>query len=178
MTIDSPPRAVFSIDAPLQFGSAAQRYAQNFAALRLLRQLEAEGRESGDLTLDEQRTLAHYSAFGDSSLLSRAFPSDQKYRAQGEIAELLNEDEQASVKRTALTAFYTPISVIQAIWDALMRAGLATLNRVRIIEPSAGVGNFIAAMPTTLRDRAEIVAVELGRISGAMLRYLHPDARV
>jgi N12 class adenine-specific DNA methylase len=178
MTIDSPSGTVFSIDAPLQFGSAAQRYAQNLAALRLLRQLEAEHREIGDLTPDEQRTLAHYSAFGDSSLLSRVFPSQHQYRAQGEIAELLSDDEQASVKRTALTAFYTPIPIIQAIWDALMRAGLATLDPIRILEPSAGVGNFIAAMPMSIRSPADIFAIELDHMSGAMLRYLHPDVRV
>src|SRR5262245_24075633 len=115
MTIDSP-HAVFSIDALLSFGSAAQRYAHNLAALRLLRQLEAERREAGDLTPIEERTLAHYSAFGDSSLLARAFPAQHHYRAQGEIAELLTDDEQASVKRTALTAFYTPFPIIHAIW--------------------------------------------------------------
>jgi N12 class adenine-specific DNA methylase len=178
MTIDSPPRAIFSIDTPLEFGSASQRYTKNLAALRLLRQLEAERREPGALTPDEQRTLAHYSAFGVSSLLARAFPAQHQYHAQGEIAELLSEDEQASVKRTALTAFYTPIPVIQAIWDAFMRAGLAALDPIRILEPSAGVGNFIAAMPPDIRGRAEITAVELDRASGAILRYLHPDARV
>jgi hypothetical protein len=178
MTIDSPARAIFSIDEPLEFGSAAQRYAQNLAALRLLRQLKAEQREASDLTHEEQRTLAHYSAFGDSSLLARAFPAQHQYQARGEIAELLSADEQASVKRTALTAFYTPIPIIQAIWDALMRAGLGRLDPIRILEPSAGVGNFIAAMPRDIRGRAEITAVELDRAAGAILGYLHPDARV
>ena len=64
----------FATDCNLDdLGSTATKYDHNVAALRLLKELEAEGRT--EATLHEQTILSRYTGWGDSTLLKRAFPS-------------------------------------------------------------------------------------------------------
>jgi hypothetical protein len=53
-------------------GTTVTKYENNLAALRVLKELEAEGRE--EATLHEQTILSRYVGWGDSTLLGRAFP--------------------------------------------------------------------------------------------------------
>src|SRR5439155_4348356 len=67
------------IDTPaLTFTGTGDRYRKNVAAIQLLRQLQQEQRGPQDLSDAERFTLAHYSAFGESALLTRAFGDDSK----------------------------------------------------------------------------------------------------
>jgi len=56
---------VFDHDEKLDcLGGPKQRFLSNLAAIELLKRLEAEGRPPGNLTPDEQLTLARYSGWG------------------------------------------------------------------------------------------------------------------
>lgn len=168
-------------------GGPADRYARNVAALRLLRALETDGRDATQLSEAERLTLAHYTGFAEAAVLSRAFhdaaradpaAAGERFTPSDDLSALTTEDEQASIRRTALTAFYTPLPVVAVIWDALVRLGLGDLPRLRVLEPAAGTGNFLSLMPAALRARAEITAVELDQVTARVLALLHPDARV
>ncbi len=159
----------------LAYTGAADRFAKNIAALQLLHALETERRPA---TEDERRTLAHYSAFGESANLNKLFQWNQtesRYALHPEYAALLDAADAKHLRRTALTAFYTPVEVVQAIWRAVERLGIGTLPHPRIIEPALGVGHFISAMPPALRASAEITAVELDPLSARIARQIHPD---
>jgi hypothetical protein len=52
-------------------GSTVTEYDHNIAALRLLKELDAEGRDHA--TLHEQSILSRYPGWGDSTGLKRAF---------------------------------------------------------------------------------------------------------
>jgi N12 class adenine-specific DNA methylase/phospholipid N-methyltransferase len=166
-------------------GGAAARYTKNIAALQLLRKVLAAGRTPETLTYAEQLTLAQYTAFADSEVLNRAFvdaaktgeTTGERFSANESIAELVSEAAQATMRRTALTAFYTPLQVIEAIWEQINDMHDGT-SRLRILEPSAGVGNFLSMMPPALRENAEITAVELDITSAEILALLHPDVRL
>ena len=165
-------------ETDLIFNGSADRFTKNIAALRLLKDLETTSRPA---TREERLTLAHYSAFGDSALLNRLFRFDQarsRFVVQQGYEAFLSEDEAKALRRAALTAFYTPIDVVRAIWYAASRLGIGELEQPRIIEPAAGVGHFISAMPADLRARAEITAVELDPITARILRQIHPDISV
>jgi hypothetical protein len=61
-------------------GGLASRFKHNITAIKLLKRLEAECRPPGNLTPDEQLTLARYSAGAiprSSVIRSRKFPAVQ-----------------------------------------------------------------------------------------------------
>ena len=59
-------------------------------------------------------------------------------RIRDRLKELLSDDEFASQRHTVLTAFYTPASVIGAIYDALREAGIGQGRHARG-DPRAGL---------------------------------------
>ncbi len=182
-------------------GGAASRFRFNVAAIRLLKELEADTREPGALALEEQRILARYTGWGDSDVLNRAFPNGAYSwsRPCAELEELLTPDEIKSVLASSLNAHFTSPPIICAIYAALDHFGVApkTGDRVleldsgqsvslsssrhtklRILEPAAGVGHFFDAMPQALRANSERVAVEIDSLTGRILTQLYPQTKV
>jgi N12 class adenine-specific DNA methylase len=159
----------------LSFTGPGDRFAKNLAALQLVHQLEAEDRAATD---EERLVLAHYSAFGESALLNRLFrydPAISRYVLHDSYAAFLSSDDAKHLRAAALTAFYTPLDIVAAIWRAVLQLGLGSIEQPHIIEPAAGVGHFISAMPPGLRERAEITAVELDPVTARILGHIHPD---
>ncbi|HUZ57200.1 MAG TPA: hypothetical protein VMU83_00285 [Hanamia sp.] len=78
-----------------------------------------------------------------------------------------------SAKRSILNAHYAAYDIINAIYDGVEKAGFKSGN---ILEPSAGVGNFLAAMPIDMANNSEVTAVEMDRTSGKILQRLYPTA--
>ncbi|GAB4180474.1 MAG: hypothetical protein Fur005_42990 [Roseiflexaceae bacterium] len=157
---------------PLTFAGSADRYHKNMAALRLLRQLQQDERDPAMLTAEECRILAHYTAFGESQLVTRAIERDP------EFVQLTSANERHQIVQAALTAFYTPQDMLDTIWAALAPAVRHLPGTIRILEPAFGIGMFVATMPIDIRQRAAITAVELDLVSSALAGYLHPDVQL
>ena len=87
-------------DDALGVGTPGERFRNNIAAIRLLKQLEEENRFA---TPAEQEILSRYVGWGG---LADCF--DEKHSGYGELKALLSEDEYASARESTLTAFYTP----------------------------------------------------------------------
>lgn len=123
------------------------RWDANIAALRVLKQMEAEGRTA---TPSEQAILAHYSGFGDTSF-EPGFVSYTRepawQRRKDELRELVTEDEYRSIERSRLNAFYTSPEVIESTWDGLRDLGADRADNLKVLEPSAGSGRFLAYQP-------------------------------
>ncbi|MBK9941559.1 MAG: group II intron reverse transcriptase domain-containing protein [Kouleothrix sp.] len=79
------------------------------------------------------------------------------------------------LRRAALTAFYTPLPVVRVLWEAIAQLGFRNVPSFRMLEPAAGIGNIISAMPPQLRALAQITAIELEPLSARMLGHIHPD---
>lgn len=157
------------------FTGPQDRFQKNLAALKLLHTLATTGREP---SLEERRILAHFSAFGESAHLNRLFRYDQaqrRYVLAPSYQPFLTEEEGHHLRKAALTAFYTPLDLVSVIWQALLHLGLGALDRPHILEPTAGIGHFIAAMPADLRARSAITAVECDPLAARIFGYLHPD---
>ncbi|PYS88053.1 MAG: hypothetical protein DMF64_21560 [Acidobacteria bacterium] len=164
-------------------GSTATKYDHNVAALRLLKELEAEGRT--EATLHEQTVLSRYTGWGDSTLLKRAFPHgiSSHLPPSEELKELLTGEELKALRASSLNAHYTSLAVIRAIYAGLGHTGLHRLSevrgsRLRVLEPAAGIGHFIGAMPKEFRDASEWAAVELDPLSARITKMLYPNAKV
>ncbi len=153
-------------DDALGVGTPSERYANNIAAIRLLKKLEDENRLA---TPEEQEVLSRYVGWGG---LADCF--DERHSKYAELKALLTEDEYAAARESTLTAFYTPPVVIRAIYQALTNMGFKTGN---ILEPSCGTGNFIGMTPETLAD-SRIYGVELDSISGRIAQQLYQTSSI
>jgi N12 class adenine-specific DNA methylase len=172
-----------SADNLEDLGSTATKYDNNVAALRLLKELEAEGRT--EATLHEQTVLSRYTGWGDSTLLKRAFPHgiSSHLPPSEELKELLTGEELKALRASSLNAHYTSLAVIRAIYAGLGHSGLHLLSgvrgaKLRVLEPAAGIGHFIGAMPKEFRDASEWAAVELDPLSARITKMLYPNAKV
>ncbi len=162
-------------------GTTSTKYENNINALRILKELEAENRS--EATLHEQTVLSRYTGWGDGTVLKRAFPNgvSPHLPPSEELKELLTSEEIKALRASSLNAHYTAIPVIRAIYTGLCYAGLHLLPagaRLRVLEPAAGIGHFIGAMPKELRERSDWAAVELDTLSPRITRLLYPKARV
>src|SRR5437868_3886250 len=96
-------------------GTTVTKYENNLAALRILKELEAERR--AEATLHEQSILSKYVGWGDSALLKRAFPNganSMHLPPAEELKELLSVEEIKALRASSLNAHYTTIPVIRA----------------------------------------------------------------
>ncbi|MGH9938536.1 MAG: hypothetical protein ACREAM_20035, partial [Blastocatellia bacterium] len=168
------------VDDLADLGGPVSRFNHNVTAIKLLKSLEAEGRERGDLAPDEQRTLARYSGWGDNEALNRLFPYSAHLGLpiHPELDGILTDDERDKITASALNAHYTALPIIGAIYDALDHLGIGALPSLRVLEPAAGIGHFFGAMPAEIEAKAERVAVELDSITARILRYLYPYVKV
>ncbi len=182
-------------------GGAVSRFKHNLAAIALLKKLEAESRELGALVCEEQQILSRHTGWGDSDVLKHAFPNGaySYSRPCPDLEELLTPDEIKSLLASSLNAHYTCLPIIRAIYTALDHFGVIPQNegrvleidsgrsvsvattrrsQLRILEPAAGVGHFLGAMPPALTANSERVAVEIDLLSGRILERLYPQTRV
>ncbi len=152
-------------DDDLGHGGPKAKFAANIAAIRLLKQLEAENRYA---TPEEQETLSQYVGWGG---ISQAFDENNpQWSAEyEELKSLLTTEEYASARGSVLNAFYTSPTVIKAMYDALANMGFVKGN---ILEPSCGVGNFMGLLPDSMSG-SRMYGVELDSITGRIAKQLY-----
>lgn len=168
-SINLPPPSLFKIPINLKENSIGLKvkYQENINAIKLLKQLEDDNRVA---TEDEKIILAKYNGWGG---LSKAFEenSEQYY----ELQELLTPEEFRSARESSLTSFYTEPYIIDFMYKALQRFGIN--NKCRILDPSAGVGNFIGRIPDELKN-SKITAIEKDNLTGRLLKKIYDTADV
>jgi hypothetical protein len=89
-------------------GGPKQRYLSNVAAIKLLKQLEAEGRPQGNLTPDEQQTLVSYGGWGDTEVFSHSCTRKSHYEIEhcGNLKGLLIKAKITSLRPSSLNSHY------------------------------------------------------------------------
>ena len=158
-------------------GGVKTKYKNNVEAIKLLKQLEAEGRQA---TPAEQEVLANYVGWGGLSPVfninynGEAIDSAWTKEAK-ELKELLTDEEYKAARASTTTAFYTPVSVIKNIYGALERLGF---KGGKILEPSMGTGNFFGVMPESMRSKSSLNGVELDPLTGRIAKQLYQKANV
>ena len=153
-------------DDALGHGTPSEKYAANAAAIRTLKQIEAEERLA---TPEEQEALSRYVGWGG---LADCFEETSPHYQ--ELKSLLDEDEYAAARASSLTAFYTPPVVIRGIYKALSQMGFQQGN---ILEPSCGTGNFLGLLPADMAG-SKTYGVELDSISGRIAQQLYQNASI
>lgn len=142
-------------------------------AIEVLRDLDDSGREPTD---DDIRALAAYAGWGGAQ---KAFEEDGADPAWSEIntrlGELLTDAEYADARSSTLTAFYTPRPVVDAMWQALGKAGFGQdpKHPDMVLEPGCGTGNFIRSTPAG--SSYGFTGIEADPISAGIARHLCAD---
>ena len=159
-------------------GTPVARWNANIAAIRTLKELEAEGRPA---TPAEQAVLAKYSGFGDSAF-EQGFGHYSKEPAWEErkatLKELVSGEEYEAIEQSRLNAFYTSPEVIKTMWQGLEHLGADKIPNPKVLEPSAGSGRFLALQPPGMAARSERTAVELDNLTAGIAKHLYPNASV
>lgn len=162
------------LDPDLQAtGSSLERARANVRAIEVLRDLDDSVREPTD---DDIRALAAYAGWGGAQ---KAFEEDGTDPAWSEIntrlSELLTDAEYADARSSTLTAFYTPRPVVDAIWQALGKAGFGQdpKHPDMVLEPGCGTGNFIRSTPAG--SSYGFTGIEADPISAGIARHLCAD---
>lgn len=169
--IDSEVPENFRItDAEIGIGTPKERFKANVKAIETLKIIEHENRPATD---DEKIILSNYVGWGG---LSEAFDNynDGWKEEYEELKELLDESEYDAALSSVNSAFFTPPSVIDAIYSVLENNGL---TEGRILEPSCGIGNFFGRLPFSMSD-CELHGVEIDSISGRIAQTLYPRADI
>lgn len=163
------------------------RYRDNVSALRLIHQLNQEGRFA---TKEEQEVLSRYvgwggldGAFGELAYNRETRKSEMRAKSgwEKEFRELrqlvadgiITEEEYRGMSESTKNAHYTSMEVISAMYDGLKKLGF---QGGRMLEPSSGVGNFVGGMPADMTASVKSwTMVELDRLTGQIAKYLYPN---
>jgi hypothetical protein len=177
-----------SLSAPYENRTFSKKvkYQDNVAAMDLLIKLDTQHRNASP---EEQTTLAKYVGWGGLKeiLLDPTNDTEWKIASDIELRSFVNDvynrfnilDADGSqgllqaAKRSIINAHYTSYDIINAIYDGVQKAGFKGGN---ILEPSAGIGNFLAAMPIDMANSSEVTAIEMDRTTGKILQRLFPTA--
>ena len=146
------------------------RFRRNVEAIRVLEECEFDNRFA---TPEEQQVLAQYVGWGG---IPEAFDENNTAWADEftELYGLLSPEEYQSARESTLTAFYTPLVVISAIYKAMEQMGFKEGN---ILEPSCGIGNFIGMLPQSM-ENSRVYGVEIDKISAGIAQQLYQRSSI
>ena len=164
----------------------SKKYADNISAIETLLTILKENRKA---TPEEKTILSKYVGFGGLKEILQDPDNnnswkDGKYRDQVRriielskgFDELTNSDDTLNkIRGSILNAHFTSDTVISAIYKGLNKLGFKS---GRILEPSAGIGNFITYMPESIKGKSNISAVELDKLTGNILKAIHDNTYV
>ncbi len=152
-------------------GGAKSKFRDNIEAIKVLNNLRKN--ESKLATEEEQKILAKYVGWGG---LAQAFDesNEQWQKEFTELKELLSPSDYTEARRSTQDAHFTSETIIKGMYQGLARLGVnQSTEHLQILEPSAGIGNFIGLKPETFK--ADFYTVEQDSTSADILKYLYPE---
>lgn len=161
-------------DGEIASGGLRTKFERNLAAIELLRALEEEDRPA---TAQEQEVLARYVGWGAMPGAFNPWGDRGTFTKEdyNRLRQVLSDEEFEAARRSTLNAHFTAGWVVQSMYEGLERMGF---EGGRVLEPAAGIGNFIGLMPERMRSGSHITAVELDSLSARILQKLYPNAAV
>ena len=147
-----------------------ERFHRNYAAITVLKRCQEENRFA---TPDEQIILSKYVGWGGipEAFDERAGSWQTEF---GMLKNILTPEEYASARESTLTAFYTPPTVINAVYKVMKQLGFREGN---ILEPSCGIGHFIGMLPEEMKE-SKIYGVELDTVSAGIAQQLYQKTSI
>lgn len=154
------------------YGGTKTKCLNNLAAIKLLKVIEAEGRQANK---DEKVILDSYTGWGGIPQIFNVPVSPDWEKEQKLLSSLLTQEEYADARASTVNAFYTPDEVINFMYKTVERMGF---QGGRILEPALGTGKFISGCTDTIRANSNFTGVELDTITGRIAKLIYPDANI
>ncbi|MDR2145870.1 MAG: N-6 DNA methylase [Tannerella sp.] len=172
---------------------AYNKKAHLFANMEAIRTAFTLDREKRRATEEERNKLKQYSGFGGIKCVLKS--TEENHRTDwtksemdllplvADLQQLIlknSKDENEyrhyydGIKKSVLTAFYTPPEAVLSLTGALKENGISPH---RFLEPSAGNGAFADAFRQTFPHN-ETVCFERDLLTGKILSHLHPDDKI
>ena len=146
-----------------------ERFKANIAAIKKMRELVDSGKKASKADMEVLRQFSGWGGLG-SYFNEAPYSSVQRM-----LHDAMTDEEIASAELSINSSYYTPVEIIDSLWDAAKNLGF---TGGRILEGSAGVGNILANMPKAVSEASDITAVEIDSVTGNILKLLYPDADV
>ena len=148
-----------------------ERLENNINAIKTLINIENENRIA---TEQEKDMLAKYVGWGGLADVFDESKKGQWENSREFLKANLSKEEYTKARESTLTAFFTPKTVIDNIYNALDNLGF---SQGKILEPSSGIGNFIGNIPEKM-EKSEFYSVELDELSGRIQKALYPQTKI
>lgn len=147
-----------------------ERFHRNYAAITVLKRCQDENRFA---TPDEQKILSRYVGCGGipEAFDERAGAWHTEYAM---LKNILPPEEYESARESTLMAFYTPPTVIKAVYKAMEQLGFREGN---ILEPSCGISHFIGMLPDSMQE-SKVYGVELDTVSAGIAQQLYQKTSI
>lgn len=142
-----------------------ERIKANYEALKLTQNIFHQNRLVA--TAKEQEVLAKFSGYGG---LKALFYDDKYEKEKDELLKLVGVKYFKELRDSSVSAFYTPSFIVNAMYERLLKLGLSQNEKVKVLEPSCGVGIFMSLAP----ENFEFEAVEKDSLTATIAKFLHP----
>ncbi|HQU79828.1 MAG TPA: hypothetical protein PLU47_10195 [Azonexus sp.] len=147
---------------------AVEKFEANLAAIGAVCRLESGNRAPDP---EERQALQRYTGWGGLPASFNLDTDDAGWAERArQLQDLLSAEDYESARASVNNSHYTEIHVIEAMWQAIRGFGF---TGGRVLEPAAGIGHFIGAMPEDLAERSHVTAIEIDRLSGRILQALY-----
>ncbi len=157
-------------DSDIGEGNLKTKFKQNIDAIKLLKQLESEGRKA---TPSEQEILSKFNGWGT---LASAFTNKDDWKKQSEqLKEILTDEEYDKASKVSTNAFYTSPKIAKVMWQGLEKLGF---KGGRILDPATGSGIFFGTMPSEIMANSELTGVEYDNLTGRLAQQLYQKAAI
>lgn len=163
--------------------TSASRLKGNVEALRVLKSVILEGKQ---LTDEDRQILGRFTGWGGidaASAYGLYNVKDNEKTAYEELISIVKEMDPKgdlrileSIRKAALTSYYTPIPIVRGIHNFLSLCGYD--GGGSILDPSMGTGIYESAMSKSMQQSSMITGVELDWLTGNIVRNLFPDANI
>lgn len=146
-----------------------EKFDANLRAIELVKNLE----KGGGVGAEGRDVLNAYTGWGGLPWAFAPGSSEPGVRGrQDALSRVLSQSELETARSSTINAHYTPPAIIEAVWAGVQQLGFKGGN---ILEPAAGTGYFIGAMPREIAERSSVTAIELEQTSAKMLAALYAE---
>lgn len=159
-----------------QSGFPAAR-ADGMLALGTLVDIERKGTAADDLTVEQIENLARFNGWSNVLASGRDTPSRviSGLPGGGEwLDDSLDYENRSRMNNSMLTSFYTPPSLVKAIWGAVRKMGF---EGGKILDPAVGSGFFIGHSGDD-GQRFKFHGTDIDPVASRIASALYPQAKI
>lgn len=144
-------------------GSVAERIDRNLAAVGRLAALRANPL---GVTDEDRHILLAFSGWGGAGRMFEPLPGNSLEPKRSALAAMVTPEAMAATRSGVVRANHTAHEVAALIWKVVRQLGF---TGGRVIDPAAGNGHILAAMPPDMALNSDITCIETDLLKAELL---------